>query len=99
MAQAGFGDLLAGHMHGPVEDLGSCLPLHGHEHGNPLHPVALFLEGGRHNDGSLATTGWTTGTPGPDDQLGFRGWPAFDEITHIKTHQAGSGGRTRAVSG
>ena len=24
MAQAGFGDLLAGHMHGPVEDLGSC---------------------------------------------------------------------------
>jgi microsomal dipeptidase-like Zn-dependent dipeptidase len=86
-AQAGFGDLLAGHMHGPVEDLGSCLEIHGHEHGNPLRPVGLALEGGRYNDGSLATTGWTTGTPGFDEQLGFRGWPAFDEITHIKTHQ------------
>jgi microsomal dipeptidase-like Zn-dependent dipeptidase len=87
MAQAGFGDVLAGHMHGPIEDVGSCLEIHGHEHGNPLRPVALALEGGRHNDGSLATTGWTTRTPGVDDELGFRGWPAFDDITHIKTHQ------------
>ena len=87
MAQAGFGDVLAGHMHGPVEDLGSCLPLHGHEHTNVLRPVGMFLEHGRHNDGSLATTGWTTTTPGPDDEMGFRGWPAFNELTHIKTHQ------------
>ena len=87
MAQAGFGDVLSGHMHGPVEDLGSCLPLHGHEHTNVLRPVGMFLEHGRHNDGSLATTGWTTGTPGPDDEMGFRGWPAFNELTHIKTHQ------------
>ncbi len=43
MAQAGFGDLLAGHMHGPVEDLGSCLELHGHEHGNLLRPTAFAL--------------------------------------------------------
>ncbi len=88
MAQAGFGDVLAGHMHGPVEDLGSCLPLHGHEHTNVLRPVGMFLEHGRHNDGSLATTGWTTTTPGRDDEMGFRGWPAFNELTHIKTHQA-----------
>lgn len=87
MAQAGFGNLLAGHMHGPVEDLGSCLTIHGHAHSNILRPVAMVLEGGRPNDGGLAATGWTTGTPGPDDQLGFRGWPAFDEILHIKTHQ------------
>ena len=87
MAQAGFGDLLAGHMHGPVEDVGSCLELHGHHHENPLRPVALALETGRLNDGSLATTGWTTGTPAPDDELGFRGWPAFNELTHLKTHQ------------
>jgi microsomal dipeptidase-like Zn-dependent dipeptidase len=87
MAQAGFGDLLAGHIHGPVGDIGSCLPLHGHEHGNVLHPTGLALDGGRHNDGSLAGTGWsTTVTPGPEEQ-GFRGWPAFDEITHLKTHQ------------
>jgi microsomal dipeptidase-like Zn-dependent dipeptidase len=87
MAHAGFGDLLAGHIHGPVEDLGSCLEFHGHEHGNLLRPTGLALDGGRHNDGSIATAGWTTGTPAPDDQLGFRGWPAFDEITHVKTHQ------------
>ena len=74
-------------MHGPVEDLGSCLEIHGHQHDNLLRPVALALEGGRLNDGALATTGWTTGTPKPDDELGFRGWPAFDEVTHIKTHQ------------
>jgi hypothetical protein len=87
MAQAGFGDLLAGHIHGPVEDVGSCLEVHGHEHGNPLHLLGLVLDGGHHNDGSLATSGWsTTATPGPEDQ-GFRGWPAFDEITHLKTHQ------------
>ena len=24
---------------------------------------------------------------GPDDELGFRGWPAFDDRTHLKTHQ------------
>ncbi len=87
MAQAGFGDLLAGHVHGPVEDVGSCLEVHGNEHGNPLHPLGLALDGGRHNDGSLTSTGWsTTTTPGPEEQ-GFRGWPAFDEITHLKTHQ------------
>ena len=74
-------------MHGPVEDVGSCLELHGHDHGNPSARSALALEAGRRNDGSLATTGWTTGTPGPDAELGFRGWPAFDEITHLKTHQ------------
>ena len=87
MAQAGFGDLLAGHIHGPVEDVGSCREVHGHEHGNPLHPLGLALDGGSHNDGSLAGAGWpVAGTPGPED-LGFRGWPAFDEITHLKTHQ------------
>jgi hypothetical protein len=87
MAQAGSGDLLAGHIHGPVEDIGSCLEVHGHEHGNPLHLTGMFLDGGRHNDGSLPTTGWsTTATPGPEGQ-GFRGWPAFDELTHLKTHQ------------
>ena len=88
MAQAGFGDLLAGHMHGPVEDLGNCLPLHGHDHGNLLKPVAKVTGHGRHNDGSRAATGWTTGTPAPDDELGFRSWPSFDDLTHIKTHQA-----------
>ena len=87
MAQAGFGDVLAGHMHGPVEDLDSCLAQHGHRHTSIRKPLAMAMgDGGRHNDGSLATSGWTTGTPGPDDQLGFRGWPAFDELTHIKTH-------------
>jgi microsomal dipeptidase-like Zn-dependent dipeptidase len=88
MAQAGFGGMvMAGHMHGPVEDVGSCLEIHGHEHGNPLHPVSLALEGSRHNDGSLAGTGWSvTKSPGPEEQ-GFRGWPSFDEVTHLKTHQ------------
>jgi microsomal dipeptidase-like Zn-dependent dipeptidase len=88
MAQAGFGDTLHGHLHGPVEDLGSCLPQHGADHGNPLKLIAMAV--GRHalNDGSLATTGWTTGTPGPEDQLAFRGWPAFNDLTHIKTHQS-----------
>jgi hypothetical protein len=88
MAQAGFGGLLAGHMHGPVEDLGSCLPVHGAGHGNPLHLVALAEAGGQPNDGSLATPGWTTRTPGPDDELAFSGWPAFSDLLHIKTHQA-----------
>ena len=87
MAQAGFGELLHGHMHGPVEDVGSCLELHGHMHQNLLRPASVFLEGKRHNDGSLQTSGWTTLTPEPDDQLAFRGWPAFDERTHLKTHQ------------
>jgi hypothetical protein len=87
MAQASSGNLLAGHIHGPVEDVGSCLEVHGHNHGNPLHLTGMMLDGNRLNDGSLATTGWsTTSTPGPDEQ-GFRGWPAFDEITHLKTHQ------------
>jgi hypothetical protein len=87
MAHAGSGNLLAGHIHGPVEDIGSCLEVHGHNHGNPLHPTGMALDGGRLNDGSLATTGWsTTTTPGPEEQ-GFRGWPAFDELTHLKTHQ------------
>jgi hypothetical protein len=88
MAQAGFGDVLAGHMHGPVEDLGSCLTIHGHRHASPAKAVAMATgDGGRLNDGGLATTGWTTGTPAPHEELGFRGWPAFDEVTHIKTHQ------------
>ena len=87
MAQAAFGGIMAGHMHGPVEDVGSCLEIHGHEHANPLFPLGLALDGGRHNDGSLAGTGWpTTKSPGPEEQ-GFRGWPAFDEVTHLKTHQ------------
>jgi len=88
MAQAGFGGLLAGHMHGPVEDLGSCLPTHGHHHGNALKPVALDLGAGKPNDGSLATTGWATGTSASEDQLAFRGWPSFSDLIHIKTHQA-----------
>jgi hypothetical protein len=46
MAQAGFGGLLAGQMHGPVEDLGSCLRKHGLEHSNPLHPMGLALNAG-----------------------------------------------------
>lgn len=92
MAQAGFGGLMAGHIHGPVEDAGSCLEVHGHEHRNDLFPTGVALDGGRHNegrhnDGGLASTGWSvTGTPGPEEQ-GFRGWPAFDELTHLKTHQ------------
>ena len=87
MAQAGFGGMMAGHMHGPVEDVGSCLENHGHEHANPQFPLGLALDGGRHNDGSLASTGWpVTKSPGPEEQ-GFRGWPAFDELTHLKTHQ------------
>ena len=36
MAQAGFGGLLAGHMHGPVEDLGSCIHEHGVNHSDPF---------------------------------------------------------------
>lgn len=87
MAQAGFGGFLAGQMHGPVEDLGSCLQKHGSEHSNPLHPMGLALNMGNRNDGSLAVTGWTAGTPKPGDQFGFRGWPKFDDLIHIKTHQ------------
>ena len=63
MAQAGFGDLLAGHMHGPVEDLGNCLPLHGVDHGNLAKPIGLATGHHRHNDGSRAATGWTTASP------------------------------------
>jgi hypothetical protein len=88
MSQAGFGGLLDGHMHGPVEDLGNCLPAHGHHHNNLLKPVALDLGAGKSNDGSLATTGWTEGTPGPEDELAFRAWPSFSDLIHIKTHQA-----------
>lgn len=87
MAQAGFGGLLAGHMHGPVEDLGTCLPAHGHQHGNPTKLVAMNIGMGKPNDGSLAVPGWTTGTPAPEDQLAFRGWPSFSDLSHIKTHQ------------
>ena len=25
--------------------------------------------------------------PGDEDQFGFRGWPAFDDLTHMKVHQ------------
>ena len=89
MAQAGFGELMHGHMHGPVEDLGSCMDQHGYMHQNLLKPASIILDGGRYNDGSLATSGWTTlpAGPGTDDELGFRGWPAFDDKTHLKTHQ------------
>src|SRR4051794_24194729 len=89
MAQAGFGGLLAGHMHGPVEDLGSCVLEHGVDHQNlVLHPIpALSESGSRSNDGSVTTPGWTVGTPAPGEQFGFRGWPAFDDLTHIKVHQ------------
>lgn len=87
MAQAGSGNLLAGHVHGPVEDIGSCLEVHGHDHGNPVHLLGMILDSHRTNDGSLPTTGWSTTTmPGPQEQ-GFTGWPAFDEVTHLKTHQ------------
>jgi hypothetical protein len=87
MAQAGFGGLLAGHMHGPVEDLGSCLHDHGWNHSNPLHPMGLALQTGARNDGSLAVPGWAVGEPQPGDQLGFQDWPRFDDLIHIKTHQ------------
>ncbi len=87
MAQAGFGGFLAGQMHGPVEDLGSCLQKHGWKHSNPLHPMGLLLNTGNRNDGSLCVPGWTEGTPQPGDQFGFRGWPKFDDLIHIKTHQ------------
>ncbi len=60
MAQAGFGELMHGHMHGPVEDLGSCMDQHGYMHQNLLKPASIILDGGRFNDGSLATSGWTT---------------------------------------
>lgn len=87
MAQAGFGGILAGQMHGPVEDLGSCLQKHGCEHSNPLHPMGLALNAGNRNDGSLSVPGWTASEPQPGEQLGFRGWPKFDDLIHIKTHQ------------
>ncbi len=88
MSQAAFGGLMAGHMHGPVEDLGSCLPVHGDHHNNLLRPAALSVGSGQPNDGSLAVSGWTGLTPGPEDQLAFRGWPSFSDLAHIKTHQA-----------
>jgi hypothetical protein len=87
MAQAGFGGFLAGHMHGPVEDLGSCLQKHGWKHSNPLHPMGLALNTGNRNDGALSVPGWTMGTPKPGDELAFQGWPKFDDLIHIKTHQ------------
>lgn len=89
MAQAGFGGLLAGHMHGPVEDLGSCVTDHGLNHQSfPFHLVSKFIENrDRANDGSRTTPGWTTGMPKPGAELGFAGWPAFDDLTHIKVHQ------------
>ncbi|MBP7529374.1 MAG: hypothetical protein KA801_15715 [Syntrophorhabdaceae bacterium] len=87
MAQAGFGGFLAGHMHGPVEDLGSCLQKHGWKHSNPTHPMGLALNTGNRNDGSLSVPGWTMGTPQPGDEFGFQGWPKFDDLIHIKTHQ------------
>jgi hypothetical protein len=88
MAQAGFGGLMAGHMHGPVEDLGSCVLQHGVNHASPLHPIpALSETGHRTNDGSVATPGWAIGTPAAGEELEFRGWPDFDDLTHIKVHQ------------
>ena len=87
MAQAGFGGFLAGHMHGPVEDLGSCLGKHGWKHSNPGHPMGMALDMGNRNDDSLSVPGWTEGTPQPGDELGFQGWPKFDDLIHIKTHQ------------
>ena len=87
MAQAGFGGLLAGHMHGPVEDLGSCIHEHGVNHGDPFRPIGTILDGGFLSDGSLATPGWSMANPGDEEQLRFRGWPAFDDTTHMKVHQ------------
>jgi hypothetical protein len=87
MAQAGFGGLLAGHMHGPVEDLGSCLHEHGVNHSDPFRPIGAILDGGFLSDGSLATPGWSMAKPADEEQLGFRGWPAFDDTTHMKVHQ------------
>lgn len=87
MAQAGFGGLLAGHMHGPVEDLGSCVREHGINHGNPALHLAPFFVGGSSNDGSLTTPGWTVGKPAVGEQMGFSGWPVFDDLSHIKVHQ------------
>jgi hypothetical protein len=90
MAQAGFGGLLAGHMHGPIEDLGSCLHEHGGNHSSPRHPAGMALQAdllNKGNDGSLAVPGWTVGESQPGDQLGFQSWPRFDDLIHIKTHQ------------
>jgi hypothetical protein len=88
MAQAGFGGLLAGHMHGQVEDLGSCIHQHGIQHNSIAHLVPSIVEGSpRGNDGSLTKSGWTVGTPAPGEQKGFTGWPVFDDLTHIKVHQ------------
>ena len=56
MAQAGFGDLLAGHMHGPVEDLGSCLAHHGADAPEPAASPSRWPSTAAPNDGSLATT-------------------------------------------
>jgi Membrane dipeptidase (Peptidase family M19) len=88
MAQAGTGNLLAGHVHGPVEDVGSCLEIHGSDHSSPTHWLsALAFDEGLSNDGSTRRTGWpVAGSPDPDDQ-GFRGWPAFDQLTHLTMHQ------------
>lgn len=88
MAQAGFGGLMHGHMHGPVEDLGTCVLEHGVNHANTVfHPVPSFSESARGNDGSLTAPGWTITTPEKGEQLVYAGWPSFDDLTHIKVHQ------------
>jgi microsomal dipeptidase-like Zn-dependent dipeptidase len=87
MAQLGFGGAMAGHMNGPVEDLGNCLNAHGGGHANLYRPMALANGKGACNDGSLMVPGWSVNQPGQYDQFGFKGWPLYDEILHIKTHQ------------
>ena len=51
------------------------------------------------SDGSLATPGWSMSKPADEDQLGFRGWPAFDDTTHMKVHQDWVKRAGRAASG
>ena len=83
--------------------LGTCLPvtctgrsrtwarayeIHGHEHGNLLRPVAFALGGGtpqRRID--RRRRAGRPRCPMTNAELGFNGWPTFDEIIHIKTHQ------------
>ena len=67
----------------------SCLEIHGLEHGNLLRPIVLWRW--RWARQRRLAGDDRAGRPvcrAVDDQPGFRGWPAFDELTHLKTHQA-----------
>ena len=75
MAQAGFGDLLAGHMHGPVEDLGSCPGFTGTSTAICCRPTAFALGEHAHNDGAARNDRLEDPDARPHAQLGFNGWP------------------------